>query len=55
MSRMVRSAAIAASLLLITAAASAQDRRQNQPGQFDFYVLALSWSPSYWFLGYFSN
>ena len=25
----------------------AQDRRQNTPGQFDFYVLALSWSPSY--------
>ncbi len=24
-----------------------QDRRQNAPGQFDFYVLALSWSPSY--------
>jgi ribonuclease T2 len=27
--------------------ASAQDRRQNQAGQFDFYVLALSWSPSF--------
>jgi ribonuclease T2 len=25
----------------------AQDRRQNEPGKFDFYVLALSWSPSY--------
>ena len=26
----------------------AQDRRaQHQPGQFDFYVLALSWSPSF--------
>jgi len=24
-----------------------QDRRQNQAGEFDFYVLALSWSPSY--------
>ena len=47
MSRMVRRAAIAATLLLVTAAASAQDRRQNQPGQFDFYVLALSWSPSF--------
>ena len=23
------------------------DRRQNEPGRFDFYVLALSWSPSY--------
>jgi ribonuclease T2 len=31
----------------IAGAASAQDRRQNQPGQFDFYVLALSWSPSF--------
>jgi ribonuclease T2 len=26
---------------------AAQDRRQSQPGQFDFYVLALSWSPSF--------
>jgi ribonuclease T2 len=25
----------------------AQGQRQNAPGQFDFYVLALSWSPSY--------
>ncbi|PYF04032.1 ribonuclease T2 [Rhodopseudomonas faecalis] len=28
-------------------AANAQDRRQNAPGAFDFYVLSLSWSPSY--------
>jgi len=27
--------------------ACAQDRRQNAPGQFDFYVLSLSWSPSF--------
>ena len=27
--------------------AFAQDRRQNTPGQFDFYVLSLSWSPSF--------
>jgi ribonuclease T2 len=27
--------------------ACAQDRRQNTPGEFDFYVLSLSWSPSY--------
>ena len=27
--------------------ASAQDRRQNVPGEFDFYVLSLSWSPSF--------
>src|SRR5271155_2398432 len=24
-----------------------QDARQNTPGQFDFYVLSLSWSPSF--------
>src|SRR6187200_1696139 len=27
--------------------APAQDQRQNAPGEFDFYVLALSWSPSF--------
>ena len=27
--------------------ALAQDERQNRPGQFDFYVLSLSWSPSF--------
>src|ERR1700723_681460 len=36
-------------LLGIAAApsASAQDRRQSAPGEFDFYVLSLSWSPSF--------
>ncbi len=34
-------------LLLAVASVAAQDRRQNQPGQFDFYVLSLSWSPSF--------
>ena len=34
-------------LLLFCIVALAQDRRQNTPGQFDYYVLALSWSPSY--------
>ena len=34
-------------LVLCHAAASAQDSRQNEPGKFDFYVLALSWSPSF--------
>jgi len=29
------------------APAQAQDARQNAPGAFDFYVLALSWSPSF--------
>ena len=27
--------------------AEAQNRAQGEPGKFDFYVLALSWSPSY--------
>ncbi len=30
-----------------TGTASAQDGRQNAPGEFDFYVLSLSWSPSF--------
>jgi ribonuclease T2 len=40
---------LAALILAVAAAgtASAQDRRQNAPGEFDFYVLALSWSPSF--------
>jgi ribonuclease T2 len=32
---------------LAAGTASAQDRRQNAPGEFDFYVLSLSWSPSF--------
>jgi len=38
------------SLVLIVVSAgmaSAQDHRQNAPGEFDFYVLSLSWSPSF--------
>ena len=39
---------LALSLAVFSAGtASAQDRRQNAPGEFDFYVLSLSWSPSY--------
>jgi ribonuclease T2 len=34
-------------LLGLAAPAEAQDRRQNTPGEFDFYVLSLSWSPSF--------
>ena len=34
-------------ILLIPAAAPAQDLRAGAPGQFDFYVLSLSWSPSF--------
>jgi len=39
--------AAALALSLGVAAASAQDTRQNEAGKFDFYVLALSWSPSF--------
>jgi ribonuclease T2 len=42
-----RIALTAAAIFLSAATAPAQDRRQNQPGQFDYYVLALSWSPSF--------
>ncbi|MDE2380401.1 ribonuclease T2 [Bradyrhizobium sp.] len=34
-------------LLAPSGSASAQDKRQNAPGAFDFYVLSLSWSPSF--------
>src|ERR1700740_561309 len=43
-----RIAAFAALFLALSVGCSnAQDRRQNRPGQFDFYVLSLSWSPSF--------
>ncbi|HKF08070.1 MAG TPA: ribonuclease T2 [Xanthobacteraceae bacterium] len=32
---------------IIVGVADAQDRRQNAPGQFDYYVLSLSWSPTF--------
>jgi ribonuclease T2 len=38
---------LAVTAMAMTGAASAQDRRQNAPGEFDFYVLSLSWSPSF--------
>ena len=39
---------ISLALVVVSAGlASAQDRRQNASGEFDFYVLALSWSPSF--------
>jgi len=41
-------AALAASLLVAGASAvRSQEARQNEAGQFDFYVLSLSWSPSF--------
>jgi len=45
---LAREAAVAFSLTLFLAVAVfAQERRQGEPGQFDYYILALSWSPSY--------
>jgi len=40
-------AAFLAVLVMASVPARAEDARQNEPGQFDFYVLALSWSPSF--------
>src|ERR1700759_2411796 len=50
MSRLIRIPVFLISLAALAASlgpASAQDRRQNTPGEFDFYVLSLSWSPSF--------
>jgi ribonuclease T2 len=47
-SRLLRPALAAALMLLVSlAAALAQETRQNEPGQFDYYILSLSWSPSF--------
>jgi len=43
----VRPAVAALISVAVTVSAYAQDARQNEPGQFDFYVLSLSWSPSF--------
>jgi ribonuclease T2 len=34
-------------LLMAGPCAAQQDHRQNEPGKFDFYVLALSWAPTF--------
>jgi ribonuclease T2 len=34
-------------LALSAVALAAPETRQNEPGEFDFYVLSLSWSPSF--------
>src|ERR1700738_4539531 len=50
MFRLVRTTLFLISLAALAAfsgTASAQARRQNTPGEFDFYVLSLSWSPSF--------
>lgn len=47
---MIRILATILLLALAAAPATAQrydDRRGGTPGDFDFYVLALSWSPSF--------
>jgi ribonuclease T2 len=46
-SRLVISLTLAAGLISLAGGAKAQDKRQNAPGEFDFYVLSLSWSPSF--------
>ncbi|MDA9544177.1 ribonuclease T [Bradyrhizobium sp. CCBAU 45321] len=47
LSRLMISLTLAAGLATLAGGAKAQDKRQNAPGEFDFYVLALSWSPSF--------
>jgi ribonuclease T2 len=47
-SRLFRATALAVAVVVFGWGASgAQTARQNQPGKFDYYVLALSWSPSW--------
>jgi ribonuclease T2 len=47
-SRFLISCGLLASMAIgVSGTASAQDRRQSTPGEFDFYVLSLSWSPSF--------
>jgi ribonuclease T2 len=38
---------VASVLVAAASAVSSQELRQNEAGQFDFYVLSLSWSPSF--------
>jgi ribonuclease T2 len=46
-SRLMISLTLATGLAALAGGAKAQDKRQNTPGEFDFYVLSLSWSPSF--------
>src|SRR5690349_20641312 len=43
----IRAAASAALLASLATGASAAPEQRNKPGDFDFYVLSLSWSPSF--------
>lgn len=47
LSRLMISLTLTAGLVGLAGSAKAQDKRQNAPGEFDFYVLSLSWSPSF--------
>ncbi|WFU42531.1 ribonuclease T2 [Bradyrhizobium sp. CB82] len=47
LSRLLICLMLMAGLVALAGNAMAQDRRQNAPGEFDFYVLSLSWSPSF--------
>ena len=47
MSRARFALVLGAAFFAACSVATAQDARQNKPGEFDFYVLSLSWSPSY--------
>lgn len=47
MVQIARAAAFGLTAIFLSTIATAQDKRQNEVGQFDFYVLALSWSPSF--------
>src|SRR5438876_4468974 len=40
-------AALMLAAIAAAGTAAAQDQRQNAPGEFDYYVLSLSWSPSF--------
>ena len=47
MVRIVRTILSVFALSLMFGPTAAHDPRQNEPGQFDFYILSLSWSPSF--------
>jgi ribonuclease T2 len=47
MPRSVTLSIVALCLAVLALPASAQDREGGTPGRFDFYVLSLSWSPSF--------
>jgi ribonuclease T2 len=44
---LIRRAALISLFLAVACSAASAQQRRHQPGQFDFYVLALSWSPTF--------